>query len=168
MIEWLADYVFFYMWIIFWLDVKCDFVFVAYFRDCNQYCHALGHQFPILILHRKKTYEVNPKTRLVQPPFLPVKKLCVWRLRSPFVQRERNIRWRMAFQFDGSALLGKGGLEERKKTSGCEKRESTSALFKTDWRNGNIKWCVCDNGWMDVPDENYQCYDTKVMIRCQF
>ena len=67
-----------------------------------------------------------------------------------------------------SASLGKGGSEERKDTSGWEKRESTSALFKTGWRNGNIKLCVYDNGWIDVPDENYQCYDTKVMIRCQF
>ena len=62
---------FFYRWINFWLDFECEFAFVAYLRDCNKYCHALGHQFPILIPHRKKTHEVNPKTRLVQPPSLP-------------------------------------------------------------------------------------------------
>ena len=49
-----------------------------------------------------------------------------------------------------SASLGKGGSEERKDTSGWEKRESTSALFKTGWRNRNVKRCVCArimDGW---------------------
>ena len=77
----------------------------------------------------------------------------------------------MTFQFDGFCFAWEGqiGKEERYELRvGVRRGSQLQLCLKHGWRNGNIKLCVYDNGWMDVLDENYQCYDTKVMIRRQF
>ena len=132
------------MWIIFWLDVECDFAFVAYLRDSNQYCHALGHQFPILIPHRKKTHEVNTKTCLVPPASLTVvKKLCIRSLRSSFLHRERNIRWRMVIQFDGFCFTWEGWIPV-----GVRRGSQPQLCLKQAGGTGTLNdVCVIMDGW---------------------
>ena len=63
--------------------------------------------------------------------------------------------------------LGKADRKKGRKRVGVRRGSQLQLCLKQAGGTGTLN-DVCDNGWMDVSDENYQCYDTKVMIRSQF